>query len=282
MGVIVDWSNERYVRIYTRDSITWKRLGWKGQTVLMHVTRRLDRSGVLDLNGVSPYEAVELVTDLPSEVIEDGLSKCLELEVFIEDDGRLLMPNYLPAQEAVASNAERQRRWRSKKRGTNNSNETSTNSNKTSTDRNESNVTRNENNPVLNHPCLTNRTNQLPDSPESVSRQIKELESRYDADLIRETRDACALSRKSGRMADSAWLKVLERLGKHSVDDVAVSARTFVDRHADGQKDENYLLGIVRGQGKKKKSSGGLFDSGPVEEPYFDNERFGRPDGAER
>jgi len=121
-----------------------------------------------------------------------------------------------------------------------------------------------------------------PDSPESVSRQIKELESRYDADIIRETRDACALSRKSGRMSDSVWLSVLSRLDKHPASDVAVSARTFIDRHADGEKDERYLLGIVRGQGKKKKSSGGLFDSGPVEEPYFDNERFGRPDGAER
>jgi hypothetical protein len=224
----------------------------------MHVTRRLDRSGVLDLNGVSPNEAIELITDLPSEVVINGMSKCLELEVFIEDDGRLLMPNFLEAQEAVASNSERQRRWRAKKRSVTSSNDMSTNNNETSTDRNERNVTHNENNAVLNQPCLTNRAN-LPDSekPESVSRRIKELESRYgnEIEIIHDAREACALSRKNGKMADSVWLKVLRELAPHDIGVVLEAITRFTERHADGEKNERYLIAIVRGIQKKEGGS---------------------------
>lgn len=163
----MDWSNERYVRIYTRDTITWKRLGWEGQTVLLHTIRRIDRSGVLDLNGVSAAEAIELVTDLPAAVIEVGLKRCLdpEIAVFEVDGDRLLMPNFLDAQEAVASNAERQRRWRAKKRNEpstySNGNETSTESNGiVSTVRNGASTAVDKNNPVLNQPCLTRGTNR--------------------------------------------------------------------------------------------------------------------------
>lgn len=112
----MDWANERYVRLYTRDTVTWLRLRWEGQCVLVLALRKLDRAGVLDLGGVDPHEAIETVTGLPMEVAKAGLDRCLQLGVFVIDGDRLLMPKFLDAQEATASNAERQRRHRAKKK----------------------------------------------------------------------------------------------------------------------------------------------------------------------
>lgn len=94
----------------------------------------------------------------------------------------------------------------------------------------------------------------LPDSSESVSSQIQELEHRYslELDLIHETRNSCALSRKNGTMTDSVWLRVLQKLDKHPIESVLSACVTFCEKHADGEKDERYLLGIVKGETKKR------------------------------
>jgi hypothetical protein len=83
--------------------------------------------------------------------------------------------------------------------------------------------------------------------PVPVGPSVADLEARYPDGLAAEARAACALSRRSGRLADSLWLTVLAKLATYPVEAVAASVRTFVDLHADGQKDERYLLGIVRG-----------------------------------
>lgn len=116
----MDWSNERWIRLYTRDTVNWKLLRWEGQTVLLHVMRKLDRSGVLDLGGVKPVEAVEITTGLPTEIVNVGFPRCIEKGVFVVDGDRLLMPNFLVAQEAHVSAAERQRKSRARREKTEN------------------------------------------------------------------------------------------------------------------------------------------------------------------
>ena len=44
----MDWSNERYVRVYTRDTTTWKILSWEARALLQFLIRKVDRSGVVD------------------------------------------------------------------------------------------------------------------------------------------------------------------------------------------------------------------------------------------
>lgn len=85
-----------------------------------------------------------------------------------------------------------------------------------------------------------------PAADEPPRRLASELEARYPSALIAETRHACALARKNGKMADTVWLTTLERLEAFPVDAVARGCRIFVDKHADGEKDEAYLIGIVR------------------------------------
>jgi hypothetical protein len=45
----MDWENERYVRVYTRDTIDWVALGWEAQSLFLLLIRKVDRSGVLEI-----------------------------------------------------------------------------------------------------------------------------------------------------------------------------------------------------------------------------------------
>ena len=45
----LDWSRERYVRLYTRDTPTWDMADWTEHALLAAVMRKLDRSGRMDL-----------------------------------------------------------------------------------------------------------------------------------------------------------------------------------------------------------------------------------------
>lgn len=112
----MNWSDERYVRLFIRDTVTWKSLKFEGQTVLMHVLRKLDRAGVLDIGSTDPVEAVHLVTDIPIDFARIGLKRCIDCGVLEVDGDRILMPNYLDAQESIASNAARVRKYRARQK----------------------------------------------------------------------------------------------------------------------------------------------------------------------
>lgn len=111
----MDWSNEAYVRLYVRNTTTWRRLGFEGQTMLMHMLRVVDRAGVLDIEDMSPGEAASLHTGAPTEFAGLGMSKLLELKALIHDGTRLVFPNFIDAQEATKSDRQRQKESREKR-----------------------------------------------------------------------------------------------------------------------------------------------------------------------
>lgn len=113
----MDWSNERYVRLYTRETTTWKLLPWEGQALLAMLLRIVDRAGVLDLGGVTMEEAVcAAFPKWPPDVVEIGLA-ALEKRGFIEAmQESIVIPNFLEAQEAQHSAAQRQRDSRERRR----------------------------------------------------------------------------------------------------------------------------------------------------------------------
>ena len=112
----MNWEDEHFVKLYTRDTTTWKLIGWQARTVLMHILRKVDRAGVLDLGGVSGEEAICAVADLPEEVVKPGLEKLLAKKVVTICDNALLIPNFVEAQEAKQSDKSRQRNSRAKRR----------------------------------------------------------------------------------------------------------------------------------------------------------------------
>ena len=62
---MLDFANERYVCLYTRDTTTWKRLPWQARMLLPNILRKCDRSGMISLEGMTPAECVALHCDLP-------------------------------------------------------------------------------------------------------------------------------------------------------------------------------------------------------------------------
>lgn len=111
----MDWANETYVRLYVRNTTTWRRLGFEGQCMLMHLLRVVDRAGVLDIEDMSPAEAAALHTGAPEEFAERGVGSLLRLETIVHDGSRLIFPNFMEAQETAKSDKQRQKESRSKR-----------------------------------------------------------------------------------------------------------------------------------------------------------------------
>jgi hypothetical protein len=112
----VDWSNERYVRWYTRDTKTWLLLGWQAQCVLGLLIRKVDRAGVLDDVRDGSDLAVVLGNGMPVEHIQFGLERLAKYRTVEITDTGLVLPNFLEAQEAAQSDKQRARESRERKR----------------------------------------------------------------------------------------------------------------------------------------------------------------------
>lgn len=112
----MDFANERYVRVYVRDTLTWELLGWEGQAVLTLSLRKLDRAGCLDIGDADPSDAVAAVTRVPIEVVRVGMKRILERGVYVLGDGVLVMPNFIEGQETPQSDLQRARESRARRR----------------------------------------------------------------------------------------------------------------------------------------------------------------------
>jgi hypothetical protein len=79
-----------YVKIQTKDTMNWLRIGWEGQTVLMHLMRKVNSDGKLpDDVGDDPADDVALITGLPYAIADDGLLKLIDNGV-VKIDGDIL------------------------------------------------------------------------------------------------------------------------------------------------------------------------------------------------
>lgn len=112
----MDFSNERYVRLYTRDTTTWLLLEFEGQTVLMHMLRKATRAGVIDLAGREPWQAPVLHCRIPGDFARKGMEACLREGVIVHEaeSDRLVFPRYIEANEATQSGAQRVREHRAR------------------------------------------------------------------------------------------------------------------------------------------------------------------------
>lgn len=109
------WEDERYVRVYTRDTVDWQGLSFDAQALFVLLLRKVDRAGLLDLGkpgkrgvAVAIGHAREWVRLEPAleELLADG---CVRL---VDSGTRLLVPNFMAAQEAKASDKSRQQKSR--------------------------------------------------------------------------------------------------------------------------------------------------------------------------
>lgn len=111
------WEDERYVRLYTRDTIDWHFLSFEAQGLMGLLMRKVDRAGLLEL-GRHGKKGVAAAVGHPGRV--DSISAALE-ELLADGcvaihDSTLIIPNFIEAQEAKQSDKQRQTESRAKSR----------------------------------------------------------------------------------------------------------------------------------------------------------------------
>ena len=113
----LDWSNERYVRLYTRDTAEQLCWPWQARAIWPLLLRKADRSGMLPVSSRLGVRGIAALISIPVEVVEPGMEALLEDGcVRAAEGGGYVIPNYLDAQEAPASDAKRQRDLRERRR----------------------------------------------------------------------------------------------------------------------------------------------------------------------
>lgn len=110
----MDWSNEKYVRLFTRDTPEWLCMTWQGRALWPLLLRKADRSGVIATK--LGARGIAALVGLPQEVVDAGMAALLEDGCLIEHQLGFLLPNYLEAQETPQSDSHRQRESRERRR----------------------------------------------------------------------------------------------------------------------------------------------------------------------
>jgi hypothetical protein len=113
----VNWEDEPYVRIYTRDTANWLDLPFQARLLFYEIERKVDRVGCLEFR---TYESLARVLLVPVDFLKAGLPALFEDGCIepIQDGARagLIVPNFVEAQEAVRSDKLRQAERRRKMR----------------------------------------------------------------------------------------------------------------------------------------------------------------------
>jgi hypothetical protein len=113
----VRWEDERYVRIYTRDTVDWLALGWEAQALFCLMLRKVDRAGLVDL-GKGGTRGLAALLQMPLDVVDRALAILLEDSCVVRVGTKLLVRNFIEAQETPTSTAQRKRDQRERDRDT--------------------------------------------------------------------------------------------------------------------------------------------------------------------
>jgi hypothetical protein len=111
----VDWQNERYVRVYTRETVADSALTWEARAIWIEILKRLDRAGVLSLGGCGLRGLAGLIR-IPSDVVEIHFPSLLIDGRIVQNGDFLVAPNFQEAQEAIQSNKQRTAECRARRR----------------------------------------------------------------------------------------------------------------------------------------------------------------------
>jgi hypothetical protein len=109
------WEDERYVRVYVRDTAEWLALGWQAQALLILLLRKADRAGIVH-TGKAGVRGLAALVAMPLEVVTPAVEALLSDGCLRSMEGGYVFPNFLAAQEAKSSDAQRKREQRARDR----------------------------------------------------------------------------------------------------------------------------------------------------------------------
>lgn len=113
----LDYGDEHYCRVFTRDTTHWLLLSWEAQALDLLIQRKLDKAGCLHL-GDEPEAALAAHLRVPLDVVSRALGELLHdtrgtLEL---RDGVLVDPDYVAKNTAIKSDKQRARESRERRR----------------------------------------------------------------------------------------------------------------------------------------------------------------------
>lgn len=110
------YPDESYVRVYTRKTLTVRMLGWIGRCVrdAMLSGEEFDRAGVFEYVG-DPAECISLVTEIPLDLVREGLRLLLQTKTWTLTDTAIVWPRYVEAQTCAKSDKTRASEYRQRR-----------------------------------------------------------------------------------------------------------------------------------------------------------------------
>lgn len=107
----MDFSDEPYVRKYTRKTVTNRLLGWEGRAVLDAMLGEFDPAGIFEIRG-DAARCIMAVTEIPLEVVKLALQRLIETETWVVTARSITWPTYEEAQNCMRSDRIRKRESR--------------------------------------------------------------------------------------------------------------------------------------------------------------------------
>lgn len=112
----MDYTNESYTRVYNRNTPELEFIGPDARSLLWHIQRCMDRSGVFEVGNLDPCIVVERFTGICRENVARDLPLLLDSGLLVQGDRALVDPTFVEAQNASKSNKHRQREFRDRRR----------------------------------------------------------------------------------------------------------------------------------------------------------------------
>lgn len=113
----MNWRDERYVRVYTKDTADWLALRWEAKACLPLMLRKCDRAGIVAVKpGPQRLRLLAGLIGIPLEIVTPAVEDLMADGCLVEREVGFVFPNYIEAQEAEASDAKRAREYRERVR----------------------------------------------------------------------------------------------------------------------------------------------------------------------
>lgn len=110
----MDWENEDWVKLYTRDTADLLAIGPEGRLVWYEMLRKVDRAGVIDTAG--DLEILPELLRVPIPMFEVGWARIVARNMVEIRPTAILIPNFDDAQRSRQSDAQRQKASRERRR----------------------------------------------------------------------------------------------------------------------------------------------------------------------
>lgn len=110
MDTLMDYTNEYYTRDYVRDTEEWLDLSWRAQGLFRLLVRKMNRAGILEAKrGAKSICTLLRVPVQDQGEVEQLLAELLRSPFLRQHKRGYIFPDYIAANEAIKSDAQRKR-----------------------------------------------------------------------------------------------------------------------------------------------------------------------------